>query len=724
MHIDVLLYLLADLVAIILAARAFGMLARKVGQPAVVGEVLAGIMLGPTVLGRFWPAGPGLLFPTSVPLKEIADLGLVFFMFLVGLELDPRLIKQEGRRAFLISICGIIGPLVLGMAAAFAIAPVNASGKFLEGVPHPPTTLSFALFLGAAMCITAFPILARILVETGLYKVRFGILALCAAAVDDAIAWILLAGVVGITKSGSAAQALPVFGLTLLFVGFMATAGRKLLGLLSRRYDEVGRLSLDQTALILSGVLLSAWCTEIIGIHAIFGAFIFGAIMPKGSGMTHELTDKVEDFTVVVLLPVFFAVTGLRTNLLSINSPSLIGWMLLIVTAATLGKLAGTGLASWATGSSKRDSLIIGALMNTRGLTELVILTIGLNLGVLSDVTFAMMVVMALATTLMAAPIVSRLISREEQMRLLVESSGGAPVQAAPAVRILAALGNPLNAPYLVDVAIRMLGNQKPAELLLVRLVPTPRAAEFRTGLLDEESQVGEAVESMRPLVEQAAAAGVVARPISFLTDDVAPDLARIAADQKCVAIVLGWHRASLARHLIQRLVHRVFELAECDVVVFVDRAGKGIRRVEGDQKSVLVVQTVGPHDAAAARVGRALATGLGASMRLLGLPPREFVGGVSEELSRRADAVRQEQGIWVTPVIHDRPHDEVLIEESADAAATVLPVGDDWEYDDDFGANASKWSDETSSPTLVVRGAETAAARATSKSHHHRATA
>ena len=196
----------------------------------------------------------------------------------------------------------------------------------------------------------------------------------------------------------------------------MFTAGRALLGLLEKRYETRGRLSIDMVAIVVVGVLASAFTTEQIGIHAIFGAFVFGAIMPSHSGMARELTEKIEDFTVIVLLPIFFAVTGLRTDLFTLNSPALIGWLILILLVATLGKFAGTGLAAWFTGSSKRDSIVIGALMNTRGLTELVILTIGLSLGVLSDRVFAMMVIMALATTLMAAPIVFRLVSRDDLM--------------------------------------------------------------------------------------------------------------------------------------------------------------------------------------------------------------------------------------------------------------------------------------------------------------------
>ncbi len=710
MHIEVLLYLLIDLAIIILAARACGWLARKVGQPSVIGEIAAGIVLGPTLLGRLFPSLPGQLFPAEVPLKQFADVGLIFFMFLVGLELDTKLMRQEGRRALQISLSGVILPLVLGMLVALPLAAVNNGGLFSaeEGAISPPSTVNFALFLGAALCITAFPILARILVETGLYKAPVGAAALCAAAVDDAIAWILLAGVVGLTRTGSPLAALPTFLLTIVFVGFMATAGRWALEKLAKRYDETGRLSVDQVALIVAGTLLSAFVTERIGIHAIFGAFIFGAIMPKRSGMTHELTDKIEDFTVIVLLPIFFAVTGLRTNLLALNSLSLLGWTVVLVLVATIGKLVGCGLAARFTGSTWRDSLVVGALMNARGLTQLVILTIGRDLGVLSDRTFAMMVIVALATTVMAAPIVNRLVSRDQLVGELV-GPASAHAQGTPVARILVAIGNPLNAPRIVDAAIRMLGTRRPAELLFVRLIPTTRAPEFRTGLLEVESQVEAAVESMRPLVAQAEATGVAARPISFLTDDVGGDLARIAADQGCETILLGWHRASLAHNIIQALVHRVFALARCDVAVFVDRAGRGIATADGDERGVVVPLTGGEHDAAALRVGAALAAQSGASVRLVGWvgpQPGQRATAASEALAGAADRLRQESGGWVVPVFAEGDASVAAIEESTTAAVAVLPVGADWRTATDFGEPTADLAERLACPTLVIRAA------------------
>jgi Kef-type K+ transport system membrane component KefB len=693
---EIIFYLLIDLVIIILAARSFGWLARFWGQPAVIGEIVAGILLGPTVLGRLFPGLPEKLFPKEVPLKPIADLGLVFFMFLVGLELDTRLISREGRRALRISMSGLFAPLLLGILIGLPLTEVNDGGKFITE-DRPSSPIAFPLFLGAAMCITAFPVLARILVERGLYKTGLGTAALCAAAVDDVFAWILLAAVVGITRTGSVGEAGVTFALTLLFVGLMVTVGRRLLVLLSRRYEATGQLTADQVAIVLSGVLLSAFVTEWIGIHAIFGGFVFGAVMPKHSRMTHELTDKVEDFTVVVLLPVFFAVAGLRTNLFSLNSLELLGWLALILVVAIGGKLIGCGLAARLNGFSWHDSIVMGTLMNTRGLTELVILTVGLGLGVLSDRIFAMMVIMALVTTFMAAPIINRLIPRKRMVHLL---AGGDPPPVA--VRVLVALGNPVNAPHLVDAALRLTGSRRPAELLLVRLIPSARAPEFRTGLQDEESQVDASIEAMRALVRGAEAAGVSARPVSFLSDAVGPDLVYIAETQRCDAVLLGWHRPSLARHIIRANIHRLFERAPGDVVVFVDRQGNGIEPAPG--RPVLVALTGGDNDAAAARAGLRLAETLGSPAELVGyLDGRAGQGAPAAGLADLAGRLQQDSAVPVQALpAGDNPMG-VAVAASGKAAAAVVGVGADW-TEGDFGQPASALAEAAQCPVFVVR--------------------
>jgi Kef-type K+ transport system membrane component KefB len=398
--------LLIDLAIIVIVARLAGSLAARLGQPRVIGEILAGVLLGPTVLGRLNPDWPTTLFPPEVPLRTIADLGLVFFMLLVGLDLDTTLLRREGRRAVPISLSGILLPLAGGLLLGAFLHPVNAGGTFRPGTT-PPDALAFALFLGAALCVTAFPVLARLLVDTGLHRTALGVTSLCAAAVDDVCAWLLLATVVGLTTSGDTTAALRALLLTLLFAVFLLTLGRWLLTRLVTRLARPDDRNLDLIAILLGGGLLSAAVTEWIGVHAVFGAFLFGVCLPRHPAVTASVKATIEPVTLLVLLPVFFLVAGLRTDLLVLNEAALLGWLLLILGVAIGGKFLGCAGAARLAGATTQDALIIGTLMNTRGLVELVVLDIGLSLGVLSDRTYAMLLVMALVTTGMAAPIVA-----------------------------------------------------------------------------------------------------------------------------------------------------------------------------------------------------------------------------------------------------------------------------------------------------------------------------
>ena len=632
---DAVLFLLIDLAVIIAAARIFGWLARRAGQAAVIGEIVAGITLGPTLLGRLFPDLPAWLFPPEVPLPAIANLGLVFFMFLVGLELNPSLMRKEARHALAISLSGVAVPFTLGVALAWPLLALNNGGVFLVPAAVPPSALVFSLFTGAAMCITAFPVLARILVERGLYKSPLGTAVLCAAAIDDVIAWTLLAAVVGITRTGSPGEAGQVFLLTAAFVVFLLTVGRRLLKMLAARHEATGHLTVDQVAAVVVGLLLSAYATERIGVHAIFGAFLFGSIMPHSSRMTRELTDKIEDFTVVVLLPVFFAVTGLRTNLFAIDSWQLVGWLLVIVGVAVAGKMLGCGVAARLAGYSTRESLAIGTLMNTRGLTELVILSVGLNLGVLSDRTFAMLVVMALVTTLMAAPILNRIMTRKEMVRVL---AGGTPAPVRS--RVLVAVGNPDNARALVEAGLALTGGQRPAEILLVRLIPTPRAPEFRSGLRDEQMQIDRSVHAMADLVQRASASGATARAISFLSDDVGADLAHVGETQACDITLLGWYRPSLEPRVVRALVHRMLRQAAGEVVIFADRRGGGLDR--NAPRGLVVASAGAAGDAHVRDMGQRLAQSLGTEVHdiVVGTTAGGARDMAAHELAERVAAV------------------------------------------------------------------------------------
>src|SRR6266511_5788644 len=389
--------LMLAVAVVILAARLVGAAVRRVGQPPVMGEVLAGILLGPTLLGTVAPGVSAFVFPEWVVpyLRAGADIGLAFYMFLVGLELDPALLRGRVQQAALISHASIALPITLGVAVALP----------LFGLVGPPTSfVPFALFMGVAMSITAFPVLARILLERRMLKHPVGAIAMGAAAVDDVTAWGLLALASAVAGSGSAFTVVRVIALAALFCAVMLLVVRRLLARVSDAYDEAGHVPGGWIATIFVGVLLSSFVTQRIGIAAIFGAFVMGLAMPRRADLTHDVTRRLEDFVVIVLLPLFFVVTGLRVEVGLLDSPELWLLALLLLLVAIVGKWAGAMCAARLTGFSVRDSSVIGALMNTRGLTELIVLNIGLELGVITPALFTMLVIMALVTTFMTGP--------------------------------------------------------------------------------------------------------------------------------------------------------------------------------------------------------------------------------------------------------------------------------------------------------------------------------
>ncbi len=407
--INVAVHVLATLSAVIGLGNIFAWGLRRCGQPAVIGEVLAGIVLGPSVLGMFSPALMHGLIPDAAvdphglvvsSMKTIAQLGVVLYMFIIGLELNTRKVGRHARAAIAISHASIMLPFVSGAAMSIWLYPVLSTND----VPFT----SFALFLGIAMSITAFPILARILTDQNLEKTDAGSIALSCAAIDDVTAWCLLAFVVGIAQAQVGA-AVVVAVSTIAFIAVMFLVVRPLITQLIVWAEPRG---LDQraTPLLLVMLLCSALATEAIGIHAVFGAFLLGAIIPHDSRIASELSHKLHDVVSILFLPAFFAIAGMNTRIGLIDGPG--SWLICIsiIVVATVGKFGGSMFAARFVGIDWRTSAALGILMNTRGLMELIVLNIGLSLGVISPKLFAMMVIMALVTTIATAPILRRLL--------------------------------------------------------------------------------------------------------------------------------------------------------------------------------------------------------------------------------------------------------------------------------------------------------------------------
>jgi Kef-type K+ transport system membrane component KefB len=400
-RLDILFHVLVALLAILLAGRWMGKLCLHFGQPRVVGEIIAGIMLGPSLLGQISrPAMEFILPAEAAPyLGVLAQVGVLLYMFLVGLELNAGLIRHHAHAAVAISHASILAPFILGAALALWLFQVQELAP--AGVPFT----SFALFMGVAMSITAFPVLARILTDRRLDKTPLGVLALSCAATDDVTAWCLLAFVVGVTQA-KVAGAVGTMFLALAYISVMAAIVRPLAVRYLGHHAEKQPPS-RMAVWVLVGLLASAATAEWIGVHAIFGAFLLGAVIPHDSDVARDFSNKLQDIVKILFLPAFFALTGMRTEIGLLS-----GWQAWVICAAiivvaTLGKFGGTVAAARFTGIDWRTSAELGILMNTRGLMELVVLNIGLEMGVISPKLFAMMVIMAVATTLATTPVLA-----------------------------------------------------------------------------------------------------------------------------------------------------------------------------------------------------------------------------------------------------------------------------------------------------------------------------
>ena len=395
------LFTLVLQIAVVLAcSRIVGSLFLKVGQPRVVGEMFAGIMLGPSLLGGIAPQWSAFVFPPSCLgfLNALSQVGVIVFMFLVGLGINPRELKSQGHAAVLTSHVSITAPFVLASFLAFYLYPRLSDSS----VPFT----NFALFMGAAMSITAFPVLARILAERNMLNSRLGTVAIACAAVDDVTGWCILAYIVLFIRATNTEHPILItVGGLIAFALVMVYGVQRLLKRFEVSYRQTGELSENALALMLLLALISALCTEWLGIHLLFGSFLMGTIMPKEQMFVRYVVNKFETIVVTLLLPLFFAFTGLRTNVGLVKGAEMWMYCVAIILVATLGKLGGSMLASWWSGMPAREAAGLGTLMNTRGLMELVILNIGLDIKVISPTLFSMMVVMALVTTFMTNPL-------------------------------------------------------------------------------------------------------------------------------------------------------------------------------------------------------------------------------------------------------------------------------------------------------------------------------
>lgn len=438
--------ILLQIIVILITCRIFNWLFTKIGQPSVIGEIIAGIVLGPSILGYFFPEYSAFLFPLESldNITLLSQFGLILFMFAIGMELDLNEVRATLRKTILISHTSTIVPFAFGMILAYFVYDTYAN-------PETPF-LSFALFIGIAMSITAFPVLARIIQEKGLTKTHLGTISLASAANGDITAWCLLAVVISIAQAGSMISATFNILFSALYILFMFLVVRPFLRMIGNIYHNNEVIAKGMVAFIFLLLIISVYFTEILGLHALFGAFITGLVMPSNVKFRKIMTEKVEDTSLSLFLPLFFVSTGLRTQIGLLNSPEL--WLMcgVFTLVAIAGKFGGSYFAARILGENQKDSLYIGALMNTRGLMELIVLTIGYEMGILPPTVFVMLVLMTLVTTFMTAPLLSFIsfCFKKQEKRKEEKAMAAYPVNT---LRLLLPFGRAQNGQIMLNVA-------------------------------------------------------------------------------------------------------------------------------------------------------------------------------------------------------------------------------------------------------------------------------
>jgi len=680
---------------VMLVARAFGWLAVRLRQPRVMGEVVAGIALGPTLLGALFPSVEAAIFPSDiVPIIGIvANLGLIFYVFLVGLEFDPSQLRGRVTQAVAVSNTGVFVPMALGLLAAL---PIFA----LVGPDKP--FVAFALFMGVSMSITAFPVLARIIVERRMLKRPMGALALASAAIDDISAWFLIALASAVAAaSGSFGDVAKTIGLAAAFLLLMVFGARRLLARAATAYDEAGRVPVGWIMAIFAGVLISAYLTEEIGVAVIFGAFVMGAVMPRHAGLTEDVTRRVEDFVVILLLPLFFTYTGLRTNMLLLDSWPLVALTAGLLVVAIAGKFGGTVLAARVTGLSWKESGVLGALMNTRGLTELIVLNLALEKGVISPALFAALVIMALITTFMAGPALRLLDPRnefgapvEEELEVAKrESHADSPVP-VPEHSILVAPQTESALAQLLALAEPLAQSEPRRELIIARVLRPPRSAGVRGGLQTEQRLLTDASNAAAKARLDLLQRGVAARSVALTSARPGRDLVKLSAAEEVDLVLTDGRRPLLGVGVPRGDVGALLRESPADVAVLVARE-QGVV-LPGPDKPVLVPFGGAEHDWAALELGAWLAAATKAPLQLLGTAEGQ------RSLANASLLVQRFAGVTAEPVLAE-PGEAGVEDAAKGAGLLVVGLSERWRQEG-LGPTRSDIARTAPAPIVFVR--------------------
>ncbi len=693
-----------SVVIVLVFARLFGIAAAKLGQPRVMGEVIAGLVLGPSVLGAISSNLEAAAFPTDIlpALGVVANLGLIFYMFLVGLEVDREQLKGRATQAVTISNASVAVPLLLGIAIAIPLYKLLGPNKKF---------VAFALYIGVAMSITAFPVLARILAERRMIRRPLGALTVACAAIDDVTAWFLIALATTVAVSGTVGDVLKTIGEAVAFVLVMVLIVRRILARMGTAFDEVGRIPSGWFAAIVVGVLLSAFLTETINIAFIFGGFMMGLVMPRNARLTEEVTRRIEDFVVTLLLPLFFVYTGLRTNVGLLDRPELWLITLALIAIAILGKLAGAAIAARVCGFDWRASAVIGTLMNTRGLTELIVLNLALAAGVISDVLFAMLVLMAIVTTLIAGPLL-KLLDRHNEYGESVEdeiakaarnATREHPELVVPERSILVAPQTDAALVQLIALAEPLARSEPRHELIIARFVIPPRAvgAGVRGGLQTENLQLERASQAINDVRARLAEDGVAARGVALTSTSLSSDLIHIVDHEPVDLVLIEGRRRLIGEGVPLGEVGTVLERAPSDVAVLVAREDAEITL--GPDKPVLVPFGGAEHDWSALELGSWLAAATGAPLKLLGAAGQTEEGkSVTRLLADAGLLVQQTTGVATEPLVAAAGRDGIVAAAEG-VGLLVIGLSDRWRREG-LGPTRSEIARAAPAPVLFVR--------------------
>jgi Kef-type K+ transport system membrane component KefB len=703
MHTVILV--LVEVLITIGVSRVLGWSFRAIRQPLVIGEIVAGIALGPSLLGWLVPGVAAWLFPAAAlpHLNVLSQVGLIFFMFLIGLELDPKYLQGNLKIAVVTSGVSIIVPFTLAGLLAAVIYPIVSSSTV--------SFTAFALFLGVAMSITAFPVLARIITENNLQNTRLGTLALTCAAVDDVTAWCLLAITIAVTRTNSIVGAIPTIIYALIYIVGILTIGSWLLQALSTHYDRTGKVTQLLLAGIYMGVVGSALITETIGIHLIFGAFLLGAAMPKNPGLVREIAEKTEDFVLIFLLPVFFAYSGLKTQVGLLNSPRL--WLLClgILIVAIVGKYVGTYYTARRFQIDRREASALGWLMNTRGLTELIVLNIGLELGVISPLLFTMLVIMALVTTFMTSPLLEWTYPKH-LIRLTADTTPPPPDRSHPSppnYRILVPVANPHTQKQLLQLAIAIGHNPKQSAIVNpLSLIELEEDYLFQSTPVEANRLIQQQVAKLNNLIStlEPQPMQALVKPLVQIGYDVAEKTATIAQIEHPDLILLGGHRPTLSNNRLGGRVSQILSIAPTDVGVLIDditteRLTKGFDRL-------LVAYTGDRHDDLALEIAlRMLMNEAQRSLELVYIYPSSASNGeIGGELDPYLDRLSPEifQRVNISALDPDDPV-ATIVELSRAVDLTIAGIGRSWGIKKaTLGRYIDRLTLDCASPLLITR--------------------